>query len=308
MAQDAQKLVSGVTRFDQLYGLLNAWLDVLGSQFAGPQFPANPTVGQPCFRTDMTPPRVFHYDGQAWRDPAEVSPAVLAATTELVATRGSAATLEARLDVALNDDGTLKSGAPAAGWWTKDPDPVARLSDNQFTVRGDKRAIYVKRRAVHLEQDADAKTYVLASDYQTSAGVTVVSLVAAVVDAGLSGVSYGQEVGNEPGVKGLQPYEIEVTAANGAQEVSLAAFGIPPISGTWFPVLQVMGGKPYSAQAQNIRQDGFTVRLFRPDGSPGADVTSGVAECGTGLESGAGLECGQAVPVRGVRVGCLIPV
>lgn len=98
MAQNTQKLVSGVTRFDQLYGLLNAWLDVLGSQFAGPQFPANPTVGQPCFRTDMTPAgSVFHYDGQAWRDPAEVSPAVLAATTELVAARGSAATLEAGL-------------------------------------------------------------------------------------------------------------------------------------------------------------------------------------------------------------------
>lgn len=82
-----------------------------------------------------------------------------------------------------------------------------------------------------------------------------------------SGVSYGQEVGNEPGVKGLQPYEIEVTAADGAQDVSLAAFGIPPIAGTWFPVLQVMGGKPYTAQAQNITQDGFTVRLFRPDGA-----------------------------------------
>lgn len=308
MAQDFQKLVSGVTRFDQLYGVLNAWLDVLLSNFSGPQFPANPTTGQPCFRTDMTPPRLYRFDGSAWVDPGATSPAVVAAVTELVAARGSAASLEARLDVTLNDDGTLKAPAPAAGWWAAEPDTVERMSDNQFTVSGDKTHIYTKRRAVRLEQNADAQAWVLSSSYQASAGVTVVSLTSAVVDAGLSGVRYGQEVGNEPNVKGLQPFEIEVKSTNGVRAVSLADFGISSIAGDWYPVLQILGARPYLAQARDITQAGFTLCLFRPDGSPGADVSAGIAECGSGLACGAGQECGQHVPVRGVRVGVLLPV
>ena len=225
--QDFQRLLSGVTRFDQLYGILNTWLDVLMSNFSGAQFPANPTTGQFCFRTDMTPPRLYQFDGRAWTDPATGMPAVAALLTELAAARGTAASLEARLDVALNDDGTLKNPLPAAGWWTPEADTVARMSDNQFTVRGDKRQIYRKRRAVRLEQNTDASAYVIAASYQGAADVTVVSLSAPVVDTGLSAVAYGQEVGNEPRDSGLQPCTVEVTDTSGEMTVLLADYGFP---------------------------------------------------------------------------------
>lgn len=305
--QEFQRLLSGVTRFDQLYGILNAWFDVLASSFSGAHFPANPTTGQFCYRTDMTPPRLFQYNGQAWGDPGANMPAVAAAAAELAAARGVAASLEARLDVALNDDGTLKIPLPAAGWWTPEADAVARMSDDQFSVRGDKRHIYQKRRAVRLEQDADASAYVTATAWQAAENVTVVSLSAPVVDTGLSGVAYGQEVGNEPRDSGLQPCTVEVTDTSGEKAVSLADLGFPAIEGDWFPVLQILGRKPYVATAHSVTSSGFTLRLYRPDGTQGADVSRGIADCGGGYECGAGMECGQAVPVEGVRVGVLIP-
>ena len=305
--QEFQRLISGVTRFDQLYGILNAWLDVLMSNFSGAQFPANPTTGQFCYRTDMTPPRLYQFDGRAWGDPAEKMPAVDALLKELSAARGTAASLEARLDVALNDDDTLKNPLPAAGWWTQEADAVARMSDNQFTVRGDKRQIYRPRRAVRLEQNTDASAYVIGAAWQDMADVTVVSLSAPVVDTGLSGVAYGQEVGNEPRDSGLQPCMVEVTDASGEMDVLLADSGFAPIEGDWFPVLQVMGRKPYLVTAHSVTSSGFTLRLYRPDGTRGADISQGTAECGAGFESGAGMECGQSVPVEGVRVGVLIP-
>jgi hypothetical protein len=304
--QNFSLLVSGVTRFDQLYGMVNTLFEVVRSQFSGVQFPANPTVGQPCYRTDMTPPRLFTFNGAEWADVVSGSPAVISAVKEIQDARGSAASLEARLDVALNDDGTLKGNAPASDWWTQEADPVARLSENQFTVAGDKRAIYVKRRAVLLEQDADAKTHV--TDVVYDGGTTIVSLAGRVVDAGLSGVSYGQEVGNEPLVMGFRTVIVEVTAPDGRHVVALSDLGIPPLSPGWFPQLQILGAIPYRATAQDVTPDAFTVRLFMPDGKPGAVVTSGIATSGSGLRCGNAVFCGQLVPVRGVKVGCLIPL
>jgi hypothetical protein len=306
MPQNFQQLVSGVTRFDQLYGMINTMFDVLRSQFSGSQFPANPSVGQPCFRSDMAPARLFMFNGSAWVDAVSGSPSVTGALAEIAAARGSAASLEARLDVALNDDGTLKGDAPASDWWTLEADPVARLSENQFTVQGDKRAIYVRRRAVHLEQDADAKGHVLDAVYAD--GTTIVSLSEKIVDTGLSGVAYGQEVGNEPLALGFRMLIVEVTDPAGRHVVSLADYGLQARGPGWFPALQIVGAVSYRASPQDITQDGFTIRLFMPDGKPGALATSGKATFGSGLRFGTGKRFGQAVPVRGVKVGCLIPL
>lgn len=308
MPQDFQLLVSGVTRFDQLYGIVNTLFEVCRSNFSGPQFPENPTTGQPCWRTDMNPPRLFIFNGSDWVDVVSGSPAVNAAIKEVVDARGSAASLEARLGVALNDDGTLKGNAPASDWWTTEADAVGRLSENQFTVAGDKRAIYVKRRAVKLEQGTDAKSYVTDAVYQNASNLTVVSLADPVVDTSLAKVDYGQEVGNEPSAMGFRSIVLEVLSSDGKLVVPLSSLDIPAMEREWCPDLQVVGPVPYHVTAQDITQDSFTVRLFYPDGKPGARVSSGIAESGTGLECGNGLFCGQSVPVRGVKVGCLIPM
>jgi hypothetical protein len=304
--QNYNKLISGVTRFDELYGRINDMFDAGRSQFSGAEFPGNPTVGQPCYRVDMSPPQWFIFDGQTWSDPFVASTAMSAVTREVQDARGSAATLEARLDVAMNQDGTLKTNTPVGGWWTPEPDPVERLSDNQFTILGDRRQVYAKRRAVMLEQDDDAVSWVFAVAYQ--GGATIVTLSDPVVQPSLTGVSFGQEVGNEPGMQGFRVVPVEVTDPGGVKEVSLSELGFPTMSGAWYPLLQVYGPKPYTATVRPILPDSFTIRLFRPDGTPGADVSSGKAETGIGLQCGDAVFCGQVVPIIGVIVGCFIPL
>jgi hypothetical protein len=301
-----RRLISGVTRFDELYGIINDALDSLRSQFSGVQFPDNPTTGQKCFRVDMSPPREFTFDGRGWVDPASGSPALSGVIREVENARGAAATVQARLDVALNDDGTLKGNAPASDWWTQEADPVSRVSGNQFSATGDKRAIYTKRRAVRLKQSRDARSHVL--DVAFDGSNTIVSLTDRIVDSGLSGVFFGQEAGNEPLAMGFRQFEFEITSPDGRQVITLADHGLPPIPPPYFPLLQVLGGVPYRTAIQDILADAFTVRLFMPDGRPGATVTSGIVTSGSGLRSGTGMRSGQRVPVRGVKIGCLVPL
>ena len=115
-------------------------------------------------------------------------------------------------------------------------------------------------------------------------------------------------MGNEPSALGFRKLTLEVVNTDGKLEVDLSAFGVPPIESSWFPFLQVCGPVPYIVSPQNIQPQSFTVRLFYPDGKPGAKVSTGFAECGTGLECGNEVFCGQQVPVSGVKVGCLIPL
>lgn len=202
--QDFQKLVSGATLFGQLYGILNNSMDALRSQFAGTSFPENPTAGQPCYRTDVAPPRLYLYSGTAWIEAATASAAFAALLAEMTSARGDAASLAARLNVALNADGTLRGDAPASDWWTAEPDAatLARVSDTDFSVAGDKRALYAARRALLLAFDgADpVATWAASTAYDAEANRTQVTISRGTVAADPVGVEFGQPAGNEPSI------------------------------------------------------------------------------------------------------------
>ena len=213
--QNYQALVSGVTTFGQLYGLLNNNMDALRSQFAGIQFPENPTVGQPCYRTDMTPPRMYQYDGNGWTDFAAASPGVAALIAEVTLARGIAASLNARLSVALNPDGTLKGDAPASDWWNEEPDDIARVSDTAFSVSGDKRQIYTPRRALLIAFDGGAtlSTWVQGAAYDADADRTQVTVSQGPIGTTPLAVEFGQPVGNEPRISVASYTETGLTRA-----------------------------------------------------------------------------------------------
>lgn len=120
--------------------------------------------------------------------------AVSPVLAEMEDARGTAASLDARLGVAINPDGTLKGAAPATGWWTTEGDAVAYASASTFTVDGDKEAIYTPGRAIYLNQTTDAYGYVASSAH--AAGTTTVTVSGCVVDAGLSAIDYGQPADN----------------------------------------------------------------------------------------------------------------
>ena len=61
--------------------------------------------------------------------------APLSVQTEVNAARGSMASLDSRLDVALNEDGSLKSTSSPATW-VNIPESFVRVDDNTFTITG----------------------------------------------------------------------------------------------------------------------------------------------------------------------------
>ena len=242
--QNFQELVSGVTAFGQLYGILNNDLNSLRSQFSGIQFPPNPTVGQLCYRTDMTPPRMFQFDGAAWVDSTASSAVVSALSAEVTTARGTTSNLNARLSVALNPDGTLKGNAPASDWWSEEPDALARVSDTAFSVAGDKRAIYTARRAllITFSGDVTLNTWVESSAYDSGTDKTQVAISEGTIDTTPIAVEFGQPVGNEPGIPlataadtGLTRAISDAEAQTGVLDPTL--FGLPYITLSAFNLL-----------------------------------------------------------------------
>jgi len=177
-------------------GIYTANYDAIRSQWSGTSAPGSPVVGQPFYNT--TTGTITIWNGSAWTDIANTSTAVLANTAELLAARGTAASLDARLSVSINDDGTLKGSAPVSDWWMTEADAVAFVDGTSFTVAGDKTAIYLTDRAVYLDQTTDDWGYVVSSSYSVGNDETTVVVTEAVVDSGLTAVEYGQPPNNAP--------------------------------------------------------------------------------------------------------------
>lgn len=226
-------LVSGSTTFGQLYSIINANFAAVMTFFAGTSFPSSPVSWQPCVRTDLK--RFYYYDGTSttWEDITDLFPDFQAVLAEVVAARGAAASLAARLDVALNPDGTLIAGAPAGGWWSTEAGAVARISGTQFSVAGDKTAIYKKDRAILLDQTVDAYGHVaIDSTYSSGTGLTTVTVTGATVDSGLTAVQYGQPVVSAPNMtpKTLYAADSVLVSIMSGMPISLPLPGIGFIS------------------------------------------------------------------------------
>lgn len=192
---DANKPQSSVTTFGELYQVLRDHFAALRSGFSGTAFPSSPVQGQVCLRTDRGTYGAFYvYSGNVavgesgWISLESIQP-------ELVTARGSAASIGARLGVATNADGTLKSTPPAGDWWTAEADAVAYATASTFTVEGDKTAIYLARRAVTLDGTA---AHVVSASYSAGPDLTTVEVEGAAVPDPLTAVEYGQPPASSP--------------------------------------------------------------------------------------------------------------
>ena len=208
MAQNFQELVSGSTTFGNLYGILNDNLEALRTWWAGTSFPSNPTAPQVCIRTDYSPWRVFLYDGNDWQDITDFMPDFVDLETEVHNARGSASKLRDFLLVAHNEDGTLKSDAPAGSWWMNDADFVEQIASDQFTTSTDKTHIYVPDRPVQATQSSIVYGYVASSSYDSGTDKTTVTVRDMTLESDLSDVAYGQEPENMPYGAGTDPDRI----------------------------------------------------------------------------------------------------
>lgn len=167
----------------------NANGESLRSQFSGTSAPSNPVEGQVFFNTDEKKKYIYVLTSPTegyWRPDDNV-----AVTSEVVTARGTTSTLNTRLSVALNDDGSLKESAPlTANKWIAETNAVIYVDSTSFTVDTDVSAIYVEDRAVKLIQDVNDVGYVLSSVYDSGTNSTTVSLKSGTVDSGISAVEY----------------------------------------------------------------------------------------------------------------------
>jgi len=193
MAQDFDSTLpaSGVTTFPQLYAILRNHFDAVRSNFSGTDLPPSNITGQIQVRNVSGELWARIYDGSSYVDLCD-------ALEELVNARGSAASLAARLNESLAQDGALKGDAPSSDWWTEEAAAVAYVSASSFTVAGDQRASYTRTTSLQLTQGATVKRYVLSSSYDGGSDLTTVNIGGGVVESDLTVVEYGQIPGNEP--------------------------------------------------------------------------------------------------------------
>lgn len=93
--------------------------------------------------------------------------------------------------------------ANGSNGWASEGAAVARLSGTQFTVAGNKVAIYQTNRALQVTQTSSGFGYVAAATYASGTNLTTVTVVGISLDAGFTGVALGQAIENAPCVPNL---------------------------------------------------------------------------------------------------------
>jgi WD40 repeat protein len=121
MSQLWDALAVGTTKFGQVYTKINDMLNSLRCNFSGTSFPLGAVAGQTCWRTDRKLKYLFTDDAllgeSGW---VEIPIASGGIGLEIVNARGTKPSLDQRLDMALNEDGTLKAPLTVTpGQWIK---------------------------------------------------------------------------------------------------------------------------------------------------------------------------------------------
>ena len=189
---------SGVTTFGQLYQILRDKFEALRSQFSGTDFPVDPTIGQPFFKVDVNnnPIKLYIYTGissygvNGW---AEIACEFTGLGKEVIEARGQKASLGLRLDVSLNEDGTLKSNVAAyQSEWISAALTYTYIAPDHFSVPGDHTDTFTKYRRVKINHTTSsvAYSYITSSSYDSVNDTTTVILADSVIQTDLSSVDY----------------------------------------------------------------------------------------------------------------------
>jgi len=182
MSQTYETLVSGTTTFGQLYGKINNLAEALRSCFCGNSFPTtpSPTIGQLCFRTDLN--KLYVFTSSGWK---EVAIELTGLGAEIINARGTKPTLDQRLDVAMNEDGTLKASTSLnpSQWVSLTGYTFEYVTPTTFTVNGSHTDIYVAKRRLKINLlSSIAYTEVVSSSYDSNQDKTTVQTLDAVLD------------------------------------------------------------------------------------------------------------------------------
>ena len=193
MAQTYELLQSGVTTFGELYGKINNLVEALRSSFSGESFPNNPVAGQLCWRTDRKKWYIYVNDTSVGENGwVEIAIASAGLGAEIINARGSKSSLDERLDVSLNEDGTLKANVAAyQSEWIKPSLTFTYVDSTIFTVEGDQTDIYVPTRRLKINLEASvAYSEVASASYDDINNITTVTIADAVLDSTLVDIEH----------------------------------------------------------------------------------------------------------------------
>ena len=186
MGQTFETLVSGTTTFGQLYAKINNLVEALRSNFSGAAFPTSPSPveGQPCYRTDED--KFYIYRNAAW----EEVPLAGTLWQEIINARGTKPSIDQRLDVAMNEDGTLKAATSLnPSQWYKPSLTFTYISTTSFKVNGDQTDIYKPTRRLKINlTGSTVYSEVVSASY--SAPDTTVQIYDAVLTSALIDVEH----------------------------------------------------------------------------------------------------------------------
>lgn len=201
MSQNYSLPQVGVTKIKtELYTLLNNTLEALRSGFEGPSKPTNPIVGQVWKKTvNGKVTKIYEYTGNTnhvtdgeigW---VENMIGISSVILDLIAAKGSKSTLAEFLNVAFNQDGTLKASTTLnpSQWVSLTGQTFAYVDTATFTVTGNQTDIYTATRRLKINlTGSTVYSEVVSSSYDAGQNKTTVIVLNAVINSTLTSVEH----------------------------------------------------------------------------------------------------------------------
>jgi hypothetical protein len=195
---------------NQVPSVTRANFDALLTNHSGATAPSGPVDGQSWWDTTNDVLKIYDSDLADWVDISSVS-------QEVIDARGSKSSLDQRLDVGHNDDGTHKSGLDSfTNEWIDPPytNPTY-ISSTQFKVDGDQTDTLFQYRMVKVTKTgADVYDEVATSSYAGGPDETTVTLLVGGIDATMTKVEHGIITPNSGGQGSVAPDSLGLVQAN----------------------------------------------------------------------------------------------
>lgn len=179
--------VNGPTLKTYLY---DNW-QAIATQWAGENPPDNPYSGQPWLDISegWSNAVLKFWNGSSWIEATKNS----TVNSDVELAKGSKNTLWERLEVSLNEDGTLKSSqAENLTEWVDSALTATYIAANQFSVEGDQTDIFVQNRKIKATLDASVVYSAIdSSSYDDTEDETTITLVDSVLNDTVQKIEYG---------------------------------------------------------------------------------------------------------------------
>lgn len=218
----SNKIREDVARHNENYATLR-------SNFGGAIFPTSPTTGQHCLRTDrgelidgVKSGLLYLFMGDTnigesgWITSDQTSPLL----AEIENARGTKLSLDQRLDVTLNEDGTPKGTVTSGNQWVLGGYAFTYTSSTVFITTGNTTDIFLTKRRVKVNLSASvAYSEVLTATYDGGQDETTITLVDTILDNTLVSVEHAL-ISLDPTSGSLNVYDREEVDEGLATKVS----------------------------------------------------------------------------------------